>query len=286
MSAGESVTAVAAADRSVRRPFRVRTELRRQLRRPRTVWTFGLVVLLPLIAVLAFEFGTDARARSSGLIGLATASAANFAVFMVLVSASFLFVVIVALFCGDTVAADAAAGSLRYLLAAPVPRSRLLAVKLVVGLLLSLVAVVVFGLVSLAAGAVAFGWRPFQTLSGDDVAAWAALLRLAGTIGYCAIVLLTTAAIAFFLSVCTDAPLGAVGGAVMVAVLSGILDQIDALGRLRSLLPMHYETAFLGLLSSPIQTDDMVRGTISAVGYAVVFLSLAWWRFHRKDITS
>jgi ABC-2 type transport system permease protein len=268
------------------RVFRVRTEIRRQLRRPRTAWTFALVVLLPVIAVLAFEFGTDDQTRSTGLIGLATASAANFAVFMVLVSASFLFVVIVALFCGDTVAADAAAGSLRYLLAAPVPRSRLLAVKLTVGLLLSLVALVVLGLVSLGVGTLAFGWHPFQTLSGDDVGAWTALLRLAGSIGYCAIVLLTTAAIAFFLSVSTDAPLGAVGGAVMVAVLSGILDQITALGRLRSLLPMHYETAFLGLLSSPVQTDDMVRGTISAVIYAVVFLSLAWWRFGRRDITS
>ena len=48
------------------------------------------------------------------------------------VSVGFLLVVAVALFCGDTVASEASWASLRYLLAAPVPRSRLLRQKLIV----------------------------------------------------------------------------------------------------------------------------------------------------------
>lgn len=268
------------------RPFRVRTEVRRQLGRRRTPWTFVLLALLPIVAALAFVFGTDDRDRADGFIGLATASAANFTVFLLLASASFLLVVVVALFCGDAVASDASTGSLRYLLAAPVPRSRLLAVKLVVGLLSSLAAIVVLTGVSLIAGALAFGWQPLQTVSGDDVGAWGAMLRITGIIGYVGLTLLTTAGIAFLLSVNTDAPLGAVGGAVLVVILSGILDQISALGRLRSLLPTHYQNAFVGLLNTPVQTDDMVRGAISALAYTTVLLSLAWWRFHRRDITS
>jgi ABC-2 type transport system permease protein len=35
-----------------------------------------------------------------------------------------------------------------------------------------------------------------------------------------------------------------------------------------------------------MQTDDVVRGAISALSYATVFLCLAWWRFLRKDIVS
>ena len=50
------------------------------------------------------------------------------------VSAGFLLVVAVALFCGDTVASEASWASLRYLLAAPVPRARLLRQKLAVAL--------------------------------------------------------------------------------------------------------------------------------------------------------
>jgi ABC-2 type transport system permease protein len=42
----------------------------------------------------------------------------------------------------------------------------------------------------------------------------------------------------------------------------------------------------LGLLSNPAQTDDLVKGAISAVIYGTVFFGWAWWRFLRKDIVS
>jgi ABC-2 type transport system permease protein len=42
----------------------------------------------------------------------------------------------------------------------------------------------------------------------------------------------------------------------------------------------------VGLLSTPIQTDAMVRGSISAVAYATIFGALAFWRFLGKDVTS
>jgi ABC-2 type transport system permease protein len=40
------------------------------------------------------------------------------------------------------------------------------------------------------------------------------------------------------------------------------------------------------MFSTPMQTDDVVKGTISAVCYAAVLWSLAWWRFLRKDVVS
>jgi ABC-2 type transport system permease protein len=86
--------------------------------------------------------------------------------------------------------------------------------------------------------------------------------------------------------VLTDAALGAVGGAVLLWILSGILDQITALGAIRDFLPTHFSDAWLGLLSTPMQTDDVVKGSISAVCYATVFWALAFYRFTRKDITS
>ena len=82
------------------------------------------------------------------------------------------------------------------------------------------------------------------------------------------------------------APLGAVGGAVLLQILSSILDQITALGSVRSYLPTHYAQAWLGLLSNPAQTDDVVKGCVSAVIYGTLFFGAAWWRFLRKDIVS
>lgn len=269
------------------------TELLRQASRRRTQLTLGFMVVLPLVILAAFEFGrrpSDGgganRGQFAALAAIATSGGLNFALFTLLVSASFLLVVVVALFCGDTVASEASWGSLRYLLAIPVPRGRLLGSKLLVALLSSLVAMTLLTGTALLAGTLRYGWHPLRTTVAGDIATDDALLRLLAILGYLAVTLLVVAGLAFLLSVSTDAPLGAVGGAVLLHILSSILDQITALGSLRAVLPTHYSDAWLGLLSNPIQTDDIVRGAISALLYASVFLGWAWYRFARKDVVS
>src|SRR5256714_1017284 len=187
---------------------------------------------------------------------------------------------------GDTVASEASWGSLRYLLAVPVPRARLLGSKLLVSLFSCAVALVTLTGTALVAGTLRYGWHPLRTTVAGDVPAGTALVRLVAIVGYLAVSLLVVASLAFLLSVSTDAPLGAVGGAVLLQILSSILDQITALGNLRLILPTHYASAWLGLLSSPVQTDDMVKGVISALAYATLFFALAWFRFLRKDVVS
>ncbi|GIG85361.1 ABC transporter permease subunit [Plantactinospora endophytica] len=266
-------------------------EWRRQASRRRTQFALGFMVLLPLIILVAFEFEGSGDDDNGGgefgsLIELATTGGLNFALFALLVSSSFLLVVVVALFCGDTVASEASWGSLRYLLAVPVPRARLLAVKLVVALGYSLLALLLLAGTALLAGTLRYGWSPLSSTVAAQIPAGEGLLRLLGILGYLAVVLLVVAGLAFLLSVTTDAALGAVGGAVLLWILSSILDQITALGVLRDFLPTHYSSAWLGLLSTPVQTDDIVKGAISAICYATVFWSLAFWRFTRKDVVS
>src|SRR5205807_3586378 len=169
-------------------------------------------------------------------------------------------------------------GSLRYLLAVPVPRARLLGSKLLVSLFSCAVALVLLTGTALLAGTLRYGWHPLQTTVAGDIASGTALVRLLAILGYLAVSLLVVASLAFLLSVSTDAPLGAVGGAVLLQILSDILDQVTALGQLRVVLPTHYAQAWLGLLSNPVQTDDLARGAISAVLYAAAFLAWAWYR--------
>ena len=266
-------------------------EVRRQASRRRTQLAIGFMALLPLIVLIAFEFGTEDDDDNGGgqfasLVDLATSGGLNFALFSIFVSASFLLVVVVALFCGDTVASEASWGSLRYLLAIPVPRARLLAVKLIVALMYSGAALLTLLATALALGTLRYGWHPLGSTIAAEIPPGEGLLRILGIVGYLAVVLLVVAGLAFLLSVTTDAALGAVGGAVLLWILSGILDQIEALGAIRDFLPTHYSQAWLGLLSTPTQTDDIVKGTISAVAYATIFWGLAFWRFTRKDITS
>jgi len=266
-------------------------EVRRQASRRRTQLALGFMALLPLIVLLAFEFGSgddddNGGGQFSSLVDLATSGGLNFALFSIFVSASFLLVVVVALFCGDTVASEASWGSLRYLLAVPVPRARLLGVKLIVALMYSALALLTLAGTALLLGTLRYGWHPLGSTIAAEIPPGEGLLRLLGIVGYLAVIMLVVAGLAFLLSVMTDAALGAVGGAVLLWILSGILDQIEALGVIRNFLPTHYSQAWLGLLSTPTQTDDIVRGAISAVVYATIFWGLAFYRFTRKDITS
>jgi ABC-2 type transport system permease protein len=268
------------------RTLRLRVEFVRQLRRRRTQIAFGLMLLLPILIAIAFKVGGGAGSDAPGLVTLANSGSSNFALFAEFASVGFLLVVMVTLFFGDTVASEASWASLRYLLAQPVPRSRLLRQKMVVSAVLAVAANIVLPLWSLVVGGVFFGWAPARSPVGTVFSTGASLTRLGLIVAYVCGQLLVFAALAFLLSVSVDNPLGAVGGAVMLHVVSSILDQITALDPYRKFLPSHWNYAWLDSLNSPIVWDDMIRGTGVALAYAAVFFAAAWLRFDRKDITS
>jgi ABC-2 type transport system permease protein len=269
-----------------RRTLALRVEFTRQIKRRRTQFALLVLLVLPIIIALAFKIGGGAGNGAPELVGLATAGASNFALFTEFASVGFLLVVIVSLFCGDTVASEASWASLRYLLAQPVPRSRLLRQKFIVAGTLSVAANIMLPAWALLVGGVFFGWAPARSPLGETFDTAASLMRLLIIVSYVCGQLLVVAALAFLLSVSVDNPLGAVGGATLLVVVSNILDQITALDPYRRYLPTHWNYSWVDTLSSPIRWDDMLRGTGLSLVYAAIFLSLAWLRFDRKDITS
>jgi ABC-2 type transport system permease protein len=269
-----------------RRTLRLRVEFVRQLRRRRTQIAALILLVLPIIIASAFKIGGGAGADAPQLVTLATTGAPNFVLFVEFASVGFLLVVVVALFCGDTVASEASWSSLRYLLALPVPRGRLLQQKLIVALLLAFAANVLLPLWSLLVGGVYFGWTPIRAPSGAGFDMTDSLLRLGIIVVYICLQSVAFAALAFLLSVSVDNPLGAVGGATLLIVVSSILDEISALDPYRQYLPTHFQYAWTGALDSAVTWDDMMRGAGLALVYAAIFLALAWLRFDRKDVTS
>jgi len=266
----------------------------RQLKRKRTLFSYLFVMALPIIVSLAVKFGTTGNstgptrfgAGTADLIGLATKGAANFTATMFYFATPFLLIAVVALFNGDTVASEASWSTLRYLLAAPVPRVRLLMQKLKVSLTLSAFGIILLAVTSFSVGALAFGTAPLQTPLGVTMVNSVAIQRLAIVAGYLAITLLVVAAIAFYFSVTTDVPLGAVGGAIGIMILSNILDAITGLGSLRNWLPSHFSFSWFDALSSQIDWSQMIRGASYAVILAAILTSIAFMRFAKKDVTS
>lgn len=284
-----TVPAASAAGYRPGRTLPLRVEFVRQLRRRRTGVMFGVLLALPWVLVAAFSWGPR-RPQGSGRLrisDLATQGGLNFAAFTLSVAATLLLVVAVALFCGDTVASEANWSSLRYLLAAPVPRGRLLRQKLIVALGYAAASVVVLPLMALLAGTVAFGWSDVVVPgTGETIPAATVLPRFGIVIGYVLVSQLVVAALAFLLSVGTDSPLGAVGGAVGLVIVSMILQSVEALGAVREFLPTFWNTAWLDALSPELDWSGMVKGASISVSYAVVLIALAFRRFRRKDVVS
>ncbi|MGW5196129.1 ABC transporter permease [Streptomyces spiralis] len=270
------------------RTLPLRVELVRQLKRRRTLIMGAILAVLPFVLLVAFAVGGDPGARNNQvtLMDTATASGANFAAVNLFVSAGFLLVIPVALFCGDTVASEANWSSLRYLLAAPVPRARLLWSKLVVGLGLSLAAMVLLPLVALAVGTAAYGWGPLQIPTGGALDAGTAAQRLLVVVAYVFVSQLVTASLAFWLSTRTDAPLGAVGGAVGLTIVGNVLDAVTALGSWRDFLPAHWQFAWADAVQPHPGWSGMLQGTAVSVSYALVLFALAFRGFARKDVVS
>ncbi|MHC3470375.1 ABC transporter permease [Streptomyces sp. 7R007] len=266
----------------------LRVELVRQLKRRRTLVMGGILAALPFVLLIAFAIGGDPGGRGNQvtLMDTATASGANFAAVNLFVSAGFLLVIPVALFCGDTVASEASWSSLRYLLAAPVPRARLLWSKLVVGLGLSLAAMILLPLVALAVGTAAYGWGPLQIPTGGTLATGTAAQRLAVAVAYIFVSQLVTAALAFWLSTKTDAPLGAVGGAVGLTIVGNVLDAVTALGHWRDFLPAHWQFSWVDAVQPHAEWSGMIQGTALSITYALVLFALAFRGFAGKDVVS
>jgi ABC-2 type transport system permease protein len=253
------------------------------------------VIALPLIVVTAVKFGPSSDNNGGGggfgdgdldLVGLATSGGWNFALTMMFFASGFLLLILVAMFAGDTVASEASWSTLRYLLIAPVPRRRLLSIKLAVALLLSFASIVVLVVFSYLVGLIAFGSGNLSTPTAGVFSNSEALWRMSIISVYIFITLLFAAGIAFLLSVLTDVPLGAVGGAVVIVIVCNILDAIDALGDLRQWLPTDYGAAWIGALNREIDWTGMSRGVAYSVVSFIVFVTIAYWRFDRKDITS
>jgi ABC-2 type transport system permease protein len=187
---------------------------------------------------------------------------------------------------GDSVAGEANLGTLRYLLAVPAGRTRLLVIKYAAIVIFALVATLIVALVGTIMGLALFGGGDMTLLSGTQTSMADGVWRLLLSSFYLAAQFSALGAIGLFVSTLTEQPLGATIAIVLVDVLMFILDSISQLDWLHPWLLTHWWTAFADLLRDPMATESIQRGLITAVVYAGVFWLAAWARLSTKDISS
>jgi ABC-2 type transport system permease protein len=278
------VLAVGAAPRARISPRFLLSELKIIFGRRRNLAGMAVLAVVPVIIAIAIrssggDGGPDfiSGITGNGLFVAFGALAAELPLFLPLA---------VSAISGDAVAGEANLGTLRYLLTIPVGRTRLLLTKYLAIVIFACAATTLVALVGAVMGLALFGAGPMTTLSGTSVSFGSSVLRLVLTCGYLAVGFSALGALGLFISTLTEQPIGATIAVVLVNVMMFICDSITQLDWLHPWLLTHWWIAFGDLLRDPMVTDDVQRGLLTAVVYAVVFWLAAWSRFSTKDISS
>jgi ABC-2 type transport system permease protein len=301
----------------------IKVELVKLLRRPRTWISVVLTCALPLMVAI-FITVTDLvppPGQGSAFLSAVLQDGALYpAAALALVLPVFLPVA-VAVVAGDSIAGEAAGGTLRYLLVRPVGRTRLLVAKLVSVVVYVLLVVLAVTFTAYATGvfllgpsvAAAVGQAPgggvpggaaapglagqaptagqaaggaVTSLSGAPLSLLQLTERTAGAIAFITVSMLGVAAIALFLSTITDSALGSALGALAALVASEVLVTLNAATVVQPYLPTRYWLAWIDFFRQPVFWRDIQRGFGIQAVYVVVFLAAAWANFSTKDITA
>jgi ABC-2 type transport system permease protein len=292
MSAVE-VRAAGAARHLVRSDLRFFSgELRLVMLRRRNLLLLAVAAVFPLIIGIALRLAAPHPQGGGGgpaAAGFFDQLAGN-GVFLTFIALSTLLVlvlpVVVAVVAGDAVAGEAGYGTLRYLLAVPAGRTRLLAVKYGVIVTFGLCATFIVSAVALVAGAILFPVGPVTLLSGTTVPLADGLLRLLFVTLYVAAAMAALGAIGLAISTLTEHAIGAIAAIMILVVTSEVVDNVPQLAAAGPYLPTHWWLSFDALLRVPVDTTTLLHGLLSFAVYAVLAGSLAWARFTSSDVTS
>jgi ABC-2 type transport system permease protein len=194
--------------------------------------------------------------------------------------------VVVAVVAGDSIAGEAGYGTLRYLLAVPAGRTRLLAVKYAVIVVFALAVTFVVTGVALAVGAALFPIGPVTLLSGTTVPLAEGILRLVFVSLYVAAAMASLGAIGLAVSTFTEHAIGAIAALAIFVVASEVADQVPQFAVIQPYLPTHWWNSFDALLRVPVDSGTLLKGLLSFGVYLVIFGSIAWARFTSADVTS
>ncbi|RGA03426.1 ABC transporter permease [Microbispora triticiradicis] len=282
---GASGTGAAPRPSSVRHMARLlASEAGLTFRRPRNLAMLGVLAVVPVLIGVAVRLASDDTGGS--IVGQIAGNGLmlTFAAFAIMLP--IVLPLTVAVVAGDAVAGEAAQGTLRYLLVAPVGRARLLALKYANVVVFCLAACALVALSALAAGLVLFPAGPVTLLSGTTVSASAALLRIGVVVLYAAAGMAALGAVALAVSTLTEAPIGAVAASVVTVVVSQVLSAVPQLAAVRPFLLTTWWGTFDGALRAPIDVDRMGQGLLAFAAYVLVFGSVAWARFTSKDVTA
>ncbi len=197
---------------------------------------------------------------------------------------------LITLVAGDLLAGEATAGTYRMLLTRPITRMQLLSAKVMAGTIYTILMVMFLAVVSLGLGVILFGTGELIVITDvliifarEDI-----LWRFMIAYGIATLSMMVVTSMAFFFSSLVENAIGPIVSTMAVIIVFYILSAIDIelLQNIKPYLFTTYMQSWRVIFTTPVEMSELYQAVGVLSLHIVLFLSLTFYLFSKKDITS
>ena len=197
---------------------------------------------------------------------------------------------LITLVAGDLLAGEATAGTYRMLLTRPITRMQLLSAKVMAGTIYTILMVLFLAVVSLGLGVILFGTGELIVITDvliifarEDI-----LWRFMIAYGIATLSMMVVTSMAFFFSSLVENAIGPIVSTMAVIIVFYILSAIDIelLQNIKPYLFTTYMQSWRVIFTTPVEMSELYQAVGVLSLHIVLFLSLTFYLFSKKDITS
>jgi ABC-2 type transport system permease protein len=259
----------------------------------------GFIAITIIVALIQFAMYMDGMNYFSFITGPLQASfnlqgnllSGNMVAFIIIQTLILQIPLLVALVTGDLVSGESAMGTIRLLASKPVSRTTILLAKFFAGLLYTLLLLIWLGLLSWGLAIYIFGPGDMIVLKSEELiilqnsdTAWRFLVAF----GISFISLSVVATFSLCLSCFAENSIGPIISTMAVIILFTIIGTLE-IPIFDSIKPFLFTTHMIvwrNAFDLPISTGQ-INSSVAIMGiYILLFLSVALYRFNKKDILS
>lgn len=265
--------------------------------KPRTYISF--IAITVLVGIILFAMKVDGPTYISFITASfeqtlafeGTIMNGNLMAFIILQMLIVQIPLLVALVTGDLISGEAAMGSIRMLLTKPISRTHLLLSKYFAGLIYTLFILLWLGFMSVIVGKWMFGVGDLMVLNSDGLVIingndinW----RFIGGFGVAFFALTTVATLSLLLSCFSENSIGPIVSTMSIIILFTIIGTLDVpvFDNIRPYLFTTHMAAWRSFFDDPLPLAEIKQSIIVLLTHITVFLSIAIYKFNKKDILS
>jgi ABC-2 type transport system permease protein len=198
---------------------------------------------------------------------------------------------LIALVTGDLVSGEAAMGTIRLLLTKPISRTSILFSKYLAGCAYTLVMLLWLMFMALVVGKMLFGTGDLMVLNGEGLIVFHqqdVFWRFACGFSLAYLSLVMIATLSLTLSCFSDNSIGPIVSTMAIIILFTIISTLDVsvLHKVQPYLFTNHMVAWRNFFEDPIPTGKILKSSGILLIHIVGLLSVAVYKFNKKDILS